>query len=537
MKKTGLFLIIALMASLSKAQGQSDSITQETSPIFNLKTNLLYDATATFNLGAEFRLNDRWSLELPFNYNPFTFSNDRKWKHFLVQPELRWWTEETFKKHFFGLHTHYGIYNVAALPSGPFSKNMRDNRYEGSLIGAGVSYGYRWDFSHNWGMEATIGVGYAYLDQNKYPCIKCGQELGSRNRHYVGPTKVGLSLIYTFGKKKQPVPAYVAPVVEPAPEPELPPPYVPKLAASYVTPEAEAVKTRSEAGKAYLDYPVGKAVIDDNFKNNAAELQRIYALIEEVKNDPDATITEIEITGYASPDGGAALNRQLSEKRADALREHLRSKYNFENRLFATRGAGEDWKTFEQLVEESAVEDKSRILDIIRNTETEDRKERQLASLGATYNRLKMDVFPRLRRSDYALHYTVLPFTVEKGKEVFKTKPSGLSLNEMFLIANTYEPGSPEFNEVFETAARLFPDSDEANLNAAANALNRGDLVSARSYLAKVKTPTAAYYNNRGMLFALDDEWEKAAADFERAAQTGGDPNVEHNKEEMNKRN
>lgn len=539
MRKAVLFLFVALFTLLCKAQDQSDSIAQETIPFFNLKTNLLYDATSTFNLGAEFRLNDRWSLELPFNYNPFTFSNDRKWKHFLVQPELRWWTKETFKGHFFGAHAHYGIYNVAALPSGPFSQNMHDNRYEGSLMGAGVSYGYRWDFSHNWGMEATLGVGYAYLDQKKYPCIKCGQELGSRNRHYVGPTKVGLSLIYTFGgKKKQAAPAYVAPVIEPIAEPEPLLPYVPQLVASFVMPEAEAVKVRREAGKAYLDYPVGKAVIDNSFKNNAVELQRIYALIEELRNDPDATIAEVEITGFASPDGGAKLNQQLSEKRAYALQEHLRAKYDFEGGMFTSRGAGEDWRTFEQLVEASGDQGKEQILTIIRNTATEDQKERQLAALGsATYNRMKADVFPRLRRSDYALHYTVLPFTVEEGKEIFKTKPSSLSLNEMFLIANTYEPGSAEFNEVFETAARLFPDSDEANLNATANALNRKDLISARNYLAKVKQPTAAYYNNRGMLFALEGEWEKASADFERAGQIGGDTNVNHNKEEMIKRN
>lgn len=534
MKRTILFLSVVLLPLLSKAQAQSDSIMQEATPLFNLKTNLLYDATTTFNLGAEFRLNDRLSLELPFNYNPFTFSNNRKWKHFLVQPELRWWTNETFKGHFFGAHAHYGIYNVGALPSGPFSKNMRDHRYEGSLIGAGVSYGYRWNFSHKWGMEATLGVGYAYLDQKKYPCVKCAPELGSRNRHYVGPTKAGLSLIYTFGgKKKQIAPVYVP--VEPIPE--VLPPYEPKLVAAFIVPEVETVKLRSEAGKAYLDFHVGKSVVEQNFKNNATELQRIYTLIDELKADDNATITQVEIIGYASPDGGAEMNKRLSEKRAYALQDHIRKKYDFAGVQFSVRGEGEDWITFEKIIETSSDEAKDRILTIIRNSSSEDQKERQLAALGGVYNRIKTDMFPQLRRSDYTLHYTVLPFTVEKGKEVFKTKPSSLSLNEMFLISKTYEPGSSEFNELFETAARLFPDSDEANLNAAANALNRKDLISARNYLAKVKQATVTYYNNRGMLNALEGEWEKAADDFNRAAQMGNDTNVNHNIEEIGKRN
>lgn len=538
MKKTVLFFMPLLLSFFSMAQEVSDTATYEVNSNFNLKSNLLYDATATFNLGAEFRLNDRWSLDIPFSYNPFTFSNNRKWKHFLVQPELRWWKNETFEGQFWGIHTHYGIYNVAALPSGPFSQNMKNNRYEGSLIGAGVSYGYRWNISQRWGMEATIGVGYAYLDHNKYPCVKCGQDLGNRNKHYFGPTKIGLSLIYSFGgMKKQVIPSSVSPTIVPIPEPIIAAPYVPQLTASFVIPEAETVKVRSESGKAYLDYPVGKAVIDINYKANESELQRIYTLIDDIYNDPDASITNIEITGFASPEGGSELNRQLSEKRAYALQDHLRVKYSFSDELITVNGAGEDWETLENLINESDVELKDTILEIIQSENTDDQKEKRLASLGRVYSDIKENYFPQLRRSDYALYYTVLPFTIEKGKEIFKTKPSALSLNELFLIANTYEVGSSAYNEVFETAAQLYPDNDVANLNACANALNRGDLTSARKYISKIKQPSAAYYNNRGMLFAMEGEWEKAEVDFKNAVQIGGDNNASHNMEELNKRN
>lgn len=494
----------------------------------------MYDATATFNLGAEFKIKDKQSLEIPLNYNPFTFSNGRKWKHFLVQPEYRWWTKETFRGHFFGAHAHYGIYNVGGLPS-MFSQNMQDNRYEGWLVGAGASYGYRWNFSDHWGMEATIGVGYAYLKQDKYPCVKCGEKKGDRSRHYVGPTKVGLSVTYTLGKKKSVAPVYVEPVVVVEPEPEPIIPYTPQLTASFVVPAAEAVKERSEEGKAYLDYVVGKATIDPAYKNNATELDKIYALIEDVKNDPDATITKLEITGYASPDGRATGNQQLSEKRADGLKQHLSSKFGFANGVYAVTGGGEDWTTLAELVEASDLPQKEQIQTIIAGTDDVDAKERKLAALGAPYQRIKTEIFPKLRRSDYALHYTVLPFTIEKGKEVLQTKPSSLSLNELFLIANTYEPGSAEFNEVFETAARLFPNDDTANLNAAANALGRGDAATATGYLAKVKETSAAYYNNRAMLYALQGDWDKARTDMERA-RAAGDSQATQNMEELDKR-
>ncbi len=300
-------------------------------------------------------------------------------------------------------------------------------------------------------------------------------------------------------------------------------PYQPRLSVSYVVPEAEAVKRRSEAGKAYLDFAVGKAEIVASFKNNASELQRIHDLVAQVKNDPDAKITGITIEGYASPEGSYASNLALSERRAQALKSHLQSMYGFSASLFAVSGKGEDWNTLDTLVSRSVLTEKYRILEIIRGTDVFDGRERKLMDLsgGKPYHQMKTDFFPQLRRSDYILDYTVLPFTIDKGKEVFKTKPGSLSLNEMFLIAGTYEPGSDAFNEVFTTAARVFPDNDTANLNAAANALEQKDVQSAARYLDKVKQHTAAWYNCMGVLYAEREQWAEASAAFKQAAEAG----------------
>lgn len=94
----------------------------------------------SFNLGAEFRVSPRLTLDVPLVYNPLSFSDNRKWKHFLFQPELRWWSCEPFNGHFFGLHTHYAFYNVGGVGS----RWMKDYRFEGWLAGLGISYGYQW---------------------------------------------------------------------------------------------------------------------------------------------------------------------------------------------------------------------------------------------------------------------------------------------------------------------------------------------------------------------------------------------------------
>lgn len=514
---TSLIVLLTLFIYATKADAQQWSV----------NTNGLYWLSGTPNIGFEYGFRKNTSIALNASWNPFTFSENRKWKHILIQPEFRLWTKETFSGHFFGLHAHYAYYNVGHLPSSIFSDYMTEHRFQGWLAGAGLSYGYRWNFSRHWGLETTFGIGYAYLDYSKYTCAKCGEKLGSRTESYFGPTKAGISLIYNFGRKKktaQPVePVHIPVVIEEQKPAQAIIIYEPQLAVSFITPQVEAVKQRSEAGQAYLDFAVGRSEIVPSFKNNAAELKKIYGLIESVKNDPNATITGITITGYASPEGTYQSNLVLSEKRAAALKNQIKAIYGLPESLFTVSGQGEDWAMLDTLVSRSAMVDKYAILEIIRGTEILDGRERKLMKLsgGQPYLSMKADLFPRLRRSDYELHYTVLPFTVEKGKEVFRTNPANLSLNEMFLIANTYEPGNDAFNEVFETAARIFPLDDVANLNAAASALDRKDILSATNYLKRVTEPCAAYWNNMGVLSFLREDYETAANCFDKARQAG----------------
>lgn len=170
-----------------------------------IKTNLLYDATATVNLGVEFGLARNWTLDISGNYNPWTFSDNRKMKHWLIQPEVRWWTCSRFSGHFFGLHAHGGEYNLGGMLPGGFkdgkvfgieNKDISTHRYEGWLAGGGFSYGYHWMLGKRWGLEATIGLGYVYLKYDKFFCQKCGDKMGTGTTHSFGPTKAGVTLIY-----------------------------------------------------------------------------------------------------------------------------------------------------------------------------------------------------------------------------------------------------------------------------------------------------------------------------------------------------
>lgn len=182
-----------LLASATGIQAQ-EQMGKTYLPKFAIKTNALYWATTTPNLGLEVALAKKLTLDVSGNYNPWKFSDDKKLKHWLVQPELRYWLCERFNGSFFGLHGHYAEYNVSNLDL----FGMGDYRYEGNLYGAGISYGYHWILKHRWSMEATIGAGYARLKYDKYECGNCGEKLGHKTKNYFGPTKIGLSIIYTI---------------------------------------------------------------------------------------------------------------------------------------------------------------------------------------------------------------------------------------------------------------------------------------------------------------------------------------------------
>lgn len=169
-----------------------------------IKTNLLYDLTATVNAGVEVGLSPKWTLDVSGNYNAWTLSHDRKWKHWLVQPEVRYWFCDRFAGHFLGFHLLGGQYNIGGLKNGikflgtDFSQ-LSDHRFQGWMAGAGVAYGYTWVLGRYWNLEAEIGLGYIYSRYDKFECAGCGQKTETgQPHHYLGPTKAAVNLIYVF---------------------------------------------------------------------------------------------------------------------------------------------------------------------------------------------------------------------------------------------------------------------------------------------------------------------------------------------------
>ncbi len=168
-----------------------------------VKTNLLYDATLTVNLGAEVTVAPKWSIDLSGNFNGWTLDNGRRWKHWLVQPEARYWFCEATGGHFLGAHAIGGQYNVGHLSFahdllGYNFSSLRSHRYQGWFGGLGLAYGYSWLLSRHWNIEAEIGLGWLYTKYDRYECAGCGRRTGKGHKNYVGPTKAAVNIVYVF---------------------------------------------------------------------------------------------------------------------------------------------------------------------------------------------------------------------------------------------------------------------------------------------------------------------------------------------------
>ena len=131
MKRLLFVLLSCIGLSVSSCIGLSVSAQN-----WAVKTNLLYDMTATMNLGAEVRMSPQWTLDVSANWNPWTFSDNKKWKQLVVQPEARYWFCEAFNGHFVGAHLLGGIYNMGNWDTdftflGTDFGKLKDYRFEG----------------------------------------------------------------------------------------------------------------------------------------------------------------------------------------------------------------------------------------------------------------------------------------------------------------------------------------------------------------------------------------------------------------------
>lgn len=216
-------MLILAAATMWTAASQAQSVA--------LKTNMLYDATTTPNLGLEVQFGKRNTAQIFYGLNLWTFNKNqaaplqKTAKHWSVMPEVRWWLCSPMNGFFWGIHAMGGQFNVSNMyipevgyffghrhpkssdtdydkkypKHGNVFKAVRGNsRVEGTYAGGGVTIGYQWIINRHWNLEAEVGGGYDYVWTKHYKCSECNKLLHEGGVHYLGLTKAGVSLMYVF---------------------------------------------------------------------------------------------------------------------------------------------------------------------------------------------------------------------------------------------------------------------------------------------------------------------------------------------------
>ncbi len=286
-------------------------------------------------------------------------------------------------------------------------------------------------------------------------------------------------------------------------------PAIPEIV--YFPAPAQGPKMETLEGEAFIDFVVDKTDIRPSYRNNVRELGKIQASIDTVLNDPDVRITGVWLKGFASPESPYSHNRDLAMGRTDALKNYIGQLYRFSDGIIETAFEPEDWEGLRRYVDKSNIDHREEILALIDSDMEPDAKEAKIKrTFPKEYRFMLENWYPALRHTNYRITYEISRFDdVDKIRQVMQTRPSRLSLREFFILGSNAEPGSDEFNEVFETAVRMYPDNEIANINAANAALQRGDYTTAERYLERAgQSPQAIYA--RGALAFLRGDYDTA---------------------------
>ena len=433
-KKSRVAAKIAILAMLFCGMSSEVSAQQVT-----ISNNLLYDAWLTPNLRVGVRLAPHWSAGLTAGYNPWPSDENksRKWKHLLVSPSVRYWTDSVNVRHFFGVNLIYSHYNVADVkfPFGLY-KSVRDERRQGDLGALGVFYGYSWPIARHWNIEALIGAAVGYTKYNRYECGHCGTKIGEDKKWFVMP-QAAINIVFNLpGRPKKvvepvqpidPVQSVVEtePVVPVAPVVKEPEPVKeraidvlvrtePVLAhISEYKPYDRSQVLRRDQRALFVYFPVAKSDIQTEFRDNQQTLNHIIDVTQKMLADKDSEIRKIQIVGLASFDGKNEANERLASNRAYALKKYIQDRLAVSDDQFDVACGGEDWADFRDQVAEAIANGSDhaaalqKVIDIIDREQDLTRREQQIRKLngGLTFQYIKEQLLADQRNSGYLRIY------------------------------------------------------------------------------------------------------------------------------------
>lgn len=303
----------------------------------------------------------------------------------------------------------------------------------------------------------------------------------------------------------------------------------------FPTPDPTVRKPINHHGRSRVQFEVDKIELHDQpyrcksgqLIDNRQQLQVIHDSITYALRDPNVEIESISICGYASPESPYEHNDYLATNRSRALSEYIGHRYNIPLDRCHYSSVVENWGEFrEQVVAATDITEQQRadLLQLIDAPcygpadydakETALKTDPRFAQLYKT--KILPEWFPMLRCTQFDIRTQLKPLTPIQLRDVMAKTPELMSLDEIYLVACSYDHGSPEFLNAMAVALKYYPDDAVANANAAAVAIEKKDYAAAAKYLQKAGDTDDANVL-RGILATSTGDIDAAIRYFEKA--------------------
>ena len=275
-----------------------------------------------------------------------------------------------------------------------------------------------------------------------------------------------------------------------------------------------------EAHDANIMFLIQQANIRSSELKTAKEFNKEVANVNEAANKK---ISNIEVSAYASPDGGVSLNTTLAENREGNTTKML-SKDLKKAKIDAPIDAkytAQDWEGFQELVSKSNIQDKELILRVLSMYQDPAQREQEIKNISSVYKTLADEILPQLRRSRLTLNYEIIGKSDEEIAKLASSNPSELNVEELLYAATlTNDPAKQE--AIYTQATKQFPNDYRAYNNLGKLAYQAGNIDKAESYFKKAANVNASPEVNMNLGLVSLMKGDKAAAEayFGKAAGT-----------------
>ncbi len=216
----------------------------------------------------------------------------------------------------------------------------------------------------------------------------------------------------------------------------------------------------------------------------------LHKELADANDDGRREIKEINVSSYASPEGGLDLNTKLASNRekntVDYMRKQLKKDNITEFGELTANFTAEDWEGFQKLVAASNIQDKELILSVLSMYKDPEQREREIRNLSSVFDQLAEQILPQLRYSRITASIDVIGKSDEEIMNIYLLNPKALSIDEI-LYAATLTNDNDKRLQIYDTAVNLYPNDYRT-------------------------------YNNLGMCQYIDQDYDAASANFAEAA-------------------